>query len=65
MIDMVMDQSALRLGNCPFYGMQLGGKVNAGAAAFDHCDDTAQVPFSALQPGCDGGVDGMAVWFVI
>ena len=62
-VDMVMDQGPLRLGHRPLDGVQLRGEVKAGLAFFDHCDDAAQVPFGALEAGCDGRVACVAVWF--
>lgn len=62
-IDVVMDQRPLRLGNRAFHRMQLRGQINAGSPFLDHFDNPAQMPLGALQPGCDGRVACMDMRF--
>ena len=63
MVDVVMDQRALRFGHGPFDGMELRREIDAGPPLFDHADDAAQMSFGALQSGGDGGVACVGVNF--
>jgi hypothetical protein len=63
MIDVIMDQRALRFCHGPFDGMELRGKIDAGPPLFDHVDDAAQMPLGALQPGGDCGMAWMGAIF--
>ena len=62
-VDMVMDQRPLRLGNGPLDGMELRGKIDAGSTFLDHADDPAQMSLGALQPGGDGRMACVCVIF--
>lgn len=41
MIDVIIDQSPLRAGNCVLYRLELLGDINAGSLFFDHADDAS------------------------
>jgi hypothetical protein len=56
MIEMVGNQSFLRLANGFFDRMQLLGYFQAGAAGLDHFDDGAQMPVGPLEPLDDFGM---------
>lgn len=62
-IDVVMNQRPLCLGNCAFHRVQLRGQINARSPLLDHSYDPAQMPLGALQPGCDGRVACMDMGF--
>jgi len=55
-IEMIVDQGLLGLGDGLLDGMQLLGDIEAGAASFNHLDNRAQMPVRALQPLDDIGM---------
>jgi len=62
-VNMVMDQRPLRLGNRAFDGVQLRGQIDARPPFLDHADYAAQMPLGTFQPGGDGWVACMDMWF--
>src|SRR6266540_1780485 len=50
MVDVVVNEGALRIGDRLFDRMQLLGEVKTRAPCFDHLDDAAEVAFRAPQP---------------
>jgi hypothetical protein len=56
MVEMIVDQGLLGLGDSLLDGMQLLGDIKAGAASFNHLDNRAQMPVRALQPLDDIGM---------
>src|SRR5262245_24235505 len=59
MVDVVVNEGALRSGDRLFDRLQLLGEVQTRAPGFDHLDDAAEVAFRAPQPFDDIGVRGM------
>ena len=49
-VDVIVHEGPLRIGNRLFHGMQLLGELQTGAPRFDHVDNTAEVPFRASEP---------------
>jgi hypothetical protein len=62
-VNVIVNQRPLRLGNRAFNGVQLRGQIDARPPFLDHADDAAQMPFGAFQPGGDGGVACMDMRF--
>src|SRR5262245_514331 len=50
MVNVVVNEGALRIGDRLFDRMQLLGEVKTRAPGFDHLDDAAEVAFRAPQP---------------
>src|SRR5262249_51024738 len=59
MVDVVVNQGALRSGDRLFDRLQLLGEVQTRTPGFNHLDDAAEVAFRAPQPLHDIGVCGM------
>ena len=48
MVDVIVDQLALRVGDRVFDGVELLSKVQARLSCLDHADKRAQMTFGAL-----------------
>lgn len=59
----IVDQRPLGIANVAFDHLHLFRHIQAGAALLDHCDDRAQMPFSAFQPGYDLAVTCVTMMF--
>src|SRR5258708_39377189 len=55
MVDMIVDQRLLGVGDRLLDGVELLDEIEAAALGLDHRDDLAQMPFGPLQPVDDGG----------
>lgn len=64
MVDMVLNEDLLGLGNGTLDRMQLLGQFKAGTMFFHHCQDAAQMAFSSLKALGDGIVMMMRIGFV-
>jgi hypothetical protein len=58
-VDVIMDQRALRLADGFFDGMKLLGEIKAAPSFIEHLDDSAEMTFGPLQP-----LDDFRVGFV-
>jgi hypothetical protein len=56
MVDVILDQGALRLGYRLLDGVQLLGDIQTGPMTLDHGDDASQMSFGPFEPLDDFGV---------
>ena len=56
MLDVIVDQLALGIGDCVLDGMQLLRKVEAGSAILDHGDDSGEMTMGTLEAAENRGM---------
>lgn len=56
MIDVIVDQRALRAGDCILYRLKLLRYLNASSLILDHADDATHVTGGTIETLDDGGV---------
>lgn len=62
-IDMIVDQNPLGIGHGLFDGPKLLGDIDAGPMVFEHGNHGPQVAIGTFQPGNEGRMACMKVWF--
>src|SRR5262249_13188609 len=56
MVDVIVDQDCLGIGDCLLDGVQLLRQLEARPSRLHHADNRVQMPFGALQPPDDVGM---------